>query len=543
MYNQIMYRYYVTKRSPVSLWMLDDTTPFQEHSGSGNAAVVSAGTPTKSVPLVSGASFSSVFNNANRARFDNKLFTVGHEDRIFVLEAWILPVPKSDTGIQKVLSHEGARNDGITVDGKVIRFGTSYVNFGDAFCEFDMQEYGLAHVVGIHTPDENELWVNGERVASVSITEDQRADSFDISSDYLYAGETTSTQELALNAVAFYNSLSGEDIRRNYEAGIATLGQDSIFTQYGGSPLYLSIGDGSVFIEEEWVTGADFESGMKNNVEYSPERIRPAYDGDTSLAGDWTVSVPLDAQGDTSIYGVLISYTVNDATVEASLDGSSWTDVESGELLSIIPNGFDPTGEDLRVRVSFAGGVVDDPAYLDSLFIVGYRDNEVDNDMFRTVTISHPAALRNDREPNLYRDDNGVLLNGGTLTIGPDNSAEPEEAWALEVWVKVLSGTMTTNFTGTKFRNGEAYTAPPVGEWSLIHINNGADFAGNITIQGDLIVGQVNLYPEDVDAELIFKKYSGSDFVRYVDSDDVALSEAGTPTKVYTYDWSIDGAG
>lgn len=538
-----MYRYYVNKRAPVALWMLDDDTPFFEYSGSGHTAIASGTTPTptKSVPLVAGAAYSSVFKNGTHGRFDNNLFKTGREEQPFAIEAWILPIPKTTTGDQKILSHGGSRNDGLTVNGKVVRFGTSYVSTGDAFCDFDLEEYRAAHVVGVHTPTTNQLWVNGEQVASVQITDDQQADTYDTTSDYLYSGATTSDQEIAMNGVAMYPSLSGEQIMLNYKAGIATLGQNSVFTQYGGSPIYLNAGDGSVFFEEVWTDKADFERGLKDNVEYAPDQIEPVYEDGLSTVGSWTTAVPLDVQGDTSIYGVMVAYTAHNATVEVSLDGVAWSPTNSGELVSIIPNGFDPTGSDLQIRVSFAAGVTE--AYLESLRAVGFRDNEVNTDMNRTVTVSHPAVLRGNYEPILYRDDNGVSLNNGTLTISPDTSTDPQEAWALEMWVKILSGVIATNFTGTSYRNGEAYTAPPVGEWTLIHINNGAAFAGDITISGDLIVGQVALYPQDIDAGSVYKSYTGGQVQRFVDSQVTGLSEGVEPTKIYAHDWSIDAGG
>ena len=543
-----MYRYYIPKRAPVAFWLLDDTPPFQEHSGVSANGVMTSGhpNPTKSVPLVAGAGYSSVFKSGTVGRFDCNIFKQGLESRQFVLEAWILPIPKTTNNQQKILSHDNVM-DGLTINGKVVRFGTTYATAGDAYCDYDLGEYKLAHVVGIHNSDHNQLWVNGELVATVDITDEQKVDTYNINlNNYLYCGTTSGDSELAVNGVAFYASLSGDDIQRNYEAGIAFMGQDRVYPQYGGTPFYLAAGDGSIFIEETWLDKTDFERGYKVDVEYTPDQIEPSYEGGVSVSGSWTTSVPLDAQEDTSIYGVLVSWSGVGVTVDVSLDGDTWTQQTSGRLVPIIPSGFNPTGKDLRVRVNFAGGLADDPAYLESLTVIGYRNNTVANISARSVTVSHPAALRGDYEPNLYRDDNGVSLGGGTLTIGTDSTSEPEVARTLELWVKPLASGVTISVGGTKYRNGVADTTLPVGEWSLIHYVAPANITESITVSGNVIVGQATLYPTALtasDVDFIWKSYTGATAIRFTDTTNVGLSEPATPAVVYAYDWSIDGAG
>lgn len=540
-----MYRYYVTKRAPVSAWIMDSASPFQEVSGNGGVATAT-GTVTKSVPLVAGAAYSSVFKTATTVRFDCNLFKRGMERRTFVLEAWVLPIPKTTTGVQKVLSHNTI-DDGITINGKVIRFGTAYANSGTAYCDYDLGEYKLAHVVGIHHADQNQLWVNGKMVAWVDLTEAQRGDSYATGADeFLYCGATTSTQELAINAVAFYASLAGDDIVRNYEAGIGVLGQDKVYPQLGGTSFDLDAEAGSVFVKATWANKTDFEKGLKNNVVYAPDQIEPDYSNGVSVAGSWIASVPLDVQGDTSIYGVLVSWSGYNITVDTSLDGITWTPATNGRLTSVIANGSNPTGKDLRIRVNFAGGQQVDPAYLESLSLVGFRNNNVNSLSNRTVTVSHPAALRKDYEPTLYRDDNGASLAGGTLTIGTDTGSEPQVARTLEMWVKPLSGTPTISVAGTKYRNGVADSTLPLGEWSLIHYVAAADIATAITVSGDIIVGQVTLYPSALtasDVDFIYRSYTGRAVERFTDNSLVGVQEGATPASIYAQDWAIDGAG
>lgn len=544
-----MYRYYIPKRAPVVFWMCDDTVPFQEYSGVNASGGKKAGTtdPTKSVPLVAGAAFSSVFKSTSIAQFACNIFKQGLEQRPFAVEAWILPIPKTTTGPQQILSHDGVF-DGLSLDGKVIKFSTNYLTQGSAACDFDLQEYKLAHVVGLHNANQNQLWVNGELVASVDITDLQKADTYIATDAYLYSGYTTSTQELAINAVAFYTSLSGEQIMQNYMAGIDFIGQARVAPQYDGTEFTLDAATGAVFLRNEWVDETDFNTGLKVNVEYAPDQINPAYDETTglSLAGTWTVATPLDAQADISIYGVLLSWSGKNITVDTSLDGTTWTAATNGRLIGTISSGYNPTNIDLQIRVSFAGGLAVDPAYLESITVIGFRNNTINSIANRTVTVSGPGVMREDYETNLYRDDNGISINGGTLTIGTDTGPDPDVARTLELWIKPKVGTPTISVGGTKYRNGVADTTLPVGEWSLIHYVATSNIATNITITGDCIVGQATLYPTPLsatDVANIYKSYTGAQVIRFSDTATVAISEAATPTAIYAHDWSIDVAG
>lgn len=530
--------------------MLDDTVPFQEFSGFAVTGGSKAGSaaPTTSVPLVAGAAFSSVFKSTSVGQFVQNVFKVGLENRPFVLEAWVLPVPKTSTGDQQILSH-GTIFDGLSINGKVIRFGTSYLTSGNSFCDYDLIEYKLAHVVGVHTADQNQLWVNGELVSSVDITDAQKADTYVAAADgFLNSGYTTSTQELAMNGVAFYASLSGDQISQNYAAGLDTIGQDRVAPQYGGLMFDLAAADGAMYLQESWVNSADFSEGVKNNVEFAPDQINPSYVAGISVAGSWTVGVPLDAMGDTSIFGVMVQWTGIGVTVQTSLDGTTWAAATNGALIPAITSGYNPTGKDLQIRVNFAGGLAADPAFLESLSVIGFRNNTIASPAARTVTISGSAVPRGDYEPTLYRDDNGVNLHGGTLTIGTDTTVDPEIARTVELWIKPLSGTPTIGGgTFTKYRNGVADATLPIGEWSLVHYVASADMAGTITVAGDAIVGQAALYPTALSAaevSALFKSYTGSYFVRFTETQNVlGVSESATPTAIYAHDWAIDGAG
>lgn len=545
-----MYRYLVAKRGSVASWILDSTVPFFNNISSGLVATKKTGTsdPTKSVSLVAGSDYSSVFKNASIGKFECPYYRQGDESKSFALEAWILPIPKTTTGAQAIFSHDG-QTDGLSINGKVIRFATAYTTAADAEVTFDLQVYKLAHVVAVHTGDKNELWVNNKMVSSINLTDAQKADTYEFTDDgYLYSGFSGSNQEIAMNGVAFYQNIDAFTISQNYAAGLNAVPQASIAPQWKGAGLSCGGIKTNLFYERTWATESDFRQGYNAGCTITPVALVPSYDAISGLssASSWICSIPLDIGSDATIYGVALDWSGTGITVDSSLDGVTWTAATAGSLVSTITNGYVPTNKDLWVRVSFAGGQAVDPSYLESITVSGYRAIEFLNSLNRTVGTTHPAVLRGDFEPNLFRDDNGVSLKGQTLTIGTDTSADPTIARTLEAWIKVVSGTPTINIGGTKYRNGAADSTLPIGEWSLIHYVAAADIATTITIAGDVIVGQVVLYPTALSATDVlnaYKSYTGYPAKRFSDSSAITVSQPGDPLEMYSHSWQIVAGG
>lgn len=541
------YRYYANKRLPKALWMLDDTPPFQEHTGSGLAAGTKAASSdaTKHSALVAGAAWASVFSNSKQAEFTVPTFVQGRETEPFVLEATILVIPKTTTADQKVLSHAGAY-DGITVNGTVVKFATEYLTAGRAECSHDIQVNRAVHVAAVHTESENLLYIDGELVDRVEITDAQKADTYVATDGKLYVGASTSDQEVAVNGVAFYRTTSPKTFEQNTAAARMVVPEADVYGQFDGQKYELNSAQGSRFLDRTWSDDEDFLEGTLVDVSVSEGKVTPAYESGLSLAGSITLGVPLDGTGETSIYGVMVEWSGQDVTAEASLDGTTWSAMTNGRLLSIISNGYDPTGKDLELRFSFAGGLADDPAFVESVKVVGFVDANISNGEQRTVSVSHPAVPRDNHEPILYRNDNGVTLAGGTLTIGADTGGEPTVVRTLELLIKPLSGTPTISVGGTKYRNGVADSTLPVGEWSIIHYVNGTDISGAVTVTGDCIVGHAVTYPtalSSTDVDYIYKSYTGVPVLSFSDSSAITLTEPASPTDIYTQDWAIDPAG
>jgi len=538
-----MYKYHVLRSSPIAFWQLDDPTPFDERSGYGyNATANSA--PGRSVPLVNGANWSSVFSASAVGSFDVPVFKKGTERKPFVLESWVLPIQPTldDTAPQQILSHSG-KMDGLSINGKSVTFSVEFATQPAVSATYDLGENQLAHVVGVFTETDIELWVNSRVVASMPLTEQQKFDSYPDSDGKLYCGATTSSQKIAVNGVAVYNILPSADIERNYRAGIETIGQARIPVQRSGIPIELSSESGSVFYEETWTTDTDFKRGLAEGVEYAADYIAPSTVDGVPTAGRWSVGIPLDSADQTVIYGVALSWSGLGAAVECSLDGETWTPAKSGELVSIIEPNSDQTGKDLEIRVLIEAG-----GRLDSLYAVGYSNNKVNNVTLNPITLTHPALVRKDSEANLFRDDNGVFLGGGSITIGPDASETPEPVRTIELWLKPRKSGVTIGGPSgmTLYRNGVVSSTWPVGEWSLIHVVSNADITSDISIVGDAIIGQMALYDETLtqeDVTHIWNSYNGTTAFRVEDSDVITISEPAPPVSTYAHDWSISQAG
>lgn len=447
---------------------------------------------------------------------------------------------------QSILSHTG-QTDGLTINGNIVRFSTDYLTNGSAALTYDLQILRKAFVVAQHSVSHNELWVDGVLVGSIPVTNEQMNDKFVSTTNKLYCGTTTSLQKVALGGVAFYNSLTSEDILALYNAGNDVVTQDRIAPQFNGNTYDLNRDMGSYYVDITWETTGDLSLGEINNVSIYGDEITPIYDAtQTSINGTWKTSVPLDSTGATSIYGVALQWSGSGVDVDVSLDGTTWTSATSGQLVSIVTSGMNPTGKDMSIRVTIDGGIVNDPAYLDSIRVIGFLDNTFANGMGRTITVSSPAVLREDYEPAFYRDDNGVSLHGGSLTIGLDTSAEPKATRTLEAWVKPISGVPTFSITGTQYRNGVTDSTLPLGQWSLVHIVAASDLASSIVISGDVIVGQVSIYPTALTAGNVFyiwQSYTGKPVVSFSDSSATTVTEPATPVLIYAHDWSVDGGG
>lgn len=446
---------------------------------------------------------------------------------------------------QKILSNN-SQYDGLTIDGTKVHFSTKYLNSGSATCEYDLQFNRKAHVVGVHTAEKNMLYVNGILVDEVDISDAQQADQFVATDGYLYSGKTDSSTEIAVNGQAVYAlALTAEQIINHYKAGNSVLEDSAVTNIYGGSPMAMNVTSGDMFTEIVW-DATSFKAGSFINTVEDAGRIKPILFNSVSQPSSWTNIFAMASTTSTSIYGVSIDWTGIGVSIDVSLDGTSWTPVEKRTLVSIVPNGFDPTDKELIVRASFAGGIVDDESYLERISVIGWVTGNVPLYTNRPVTISYPAVLRGDSNVFEYRDDAGVYLNGGSLTIGTDASPDPLEPSTIELWVRVNSGTMTINQTGTSYINSVAGTNLDIGEWTLYHLVTAAPVVGDIVISGDVSIAHLGLYEDaktSTEIADIYALFTGKKTLHVAESSALSITGSTEPVKIYANDWAITGAG
>jgi len=526
---------------PVALFPMGDEAPFQDYSGYSALGAMSAGTVRNGVSLMSGAINSSVFSNTNIGSFASPVFKQGNESKPFSLEAWAYV---SAAGDIQILSNENVF-DGLTANGSKVAFSTIYTATGECRAEYDLQVPRRVHLVGVYTANKNMLFVDGLLVAETEITEEQKADTFIAPGGTLYCGEGAGF--VAVNGLGIYaNSLSFAQVTRHYVMGNTHIPRDSVAGSYGGVRILLFQNEADIFLEQAWYTDFDWATGYLSGVVVEDSQLKPRLEAGISMPGQWFGVFPLDATDATSVYGVSMSWTGEGATVAASLDGTTWEVAQRGSNLALIPPGFNPANKELQIRVDFAGGVEDDPSYIDTLSVVGFESGDIPS--IDSRTISTTGFVMNDYEPAELRDDWGTKLpSGETITVTPSLSPSAVSPKTIEVWAK---GTFSTNVVATTTRSngGTAYN-PILGDWQMRSLVVPAGHTGDIVItstSNDTIIGQIAVYEDEkTNDEIsdIYGAYVGLPRATVNSSSTVGITVSDEEPALYDYEWSISASG
>lgn len=525
--------------------MMDDTTPFQEYSGYARAGVINVGTATTAAPLIANTAFSQVFSNSNNAKFDSPVYAQGYESQAFSLEASLRVIDESgSTAVQKILSTT-SNYDGLTVNGTVIGFSTKYTTAGECLASYDIQTKRNVHVVGVHTNDKNQLYVDGVLVAETLMTTAQKIDTYVTTDGKLYLGFSTSAQKVAINGLAIYSiPLNSTQIGVHFAAARRTVIAESVPQTFNGVRIPLNIDAASRFMQHYWSSETDWNSGTLTQTSIVNDQLVPQLVAGTSVAGNWQTMIPLDC-GKTSVYGVFLDWTGAGATVQISLDGTTWETVVRRAKTTTIPDAYNPTDKDLFIRVAFAGGVADDPAFMNNLKITGLTTGTIPILSTRPITFTSPAAPMNDYEQIEQRDDFGLKLAGGTLTLGVDTNAININT--INIWMKKMTSTTPTiSVSGTTYKNGAAGGTLNQGEWVMYTIAASSAVTGAITISGDAQIGQIEIFDTVLSAQNVADLYTASIGVPVLaapDADVLTITNPNPSTKIYDYTWAINPAG
>lgn len=528
--------------------MLDDTTPFQDYSGYARAGVMDTGSPTTAAPLVAGAAYSQVFSNAVDAKFDSPVLVQGYESQSFSLEASFRVIDETGTtSIQKVLSST-SNYDGITVNGTIIKFSTKYLTAGECAVSYDIQTKRNVHVVGVHTSDMNQLFIDGQLVGQTSLTDAQKIDSYGTTDGKLWLGTSASSQKVAVNGLSIYSmGLTDEMVKAHFNAARRTTIIDTVAPTFSGVRLPLAINLSDTFLRQSWSLETDWMLGVLSDVTIVNSQLQPRLIAGVSVPGNWMTILPLDC-GKTDVYGLSLDWNGFGVVVEVSLDGVAWETAVRGTKLTTIPNHFNPTNQDLLIRVSFVGGIADDPSYIDSLSATGLTTGVMPNVAGRPLTFTDPDSPMSDYQPIEQRDDWGVRLTGGTITIGADATTDPMDAYTVNVWLKKLTATNPTfSISGTTdYKNGAAGGTMNVGEWTMWTMTKASILTGSITISGNVQVGQIELFNHQLTAQEVADLYAASTGVpvtKVDESDSVTMTNPNPSTRIYDYAWAITAAG
>lgn len=444
---------------------------------------------------------------------------------------------------QQILSNQNLY-DGLTLDGTVVSFSTTYTNTGEAKCSYDLGSIRRADIVGVHSESKNSLYVDGTIVAEVDISDEQQADTYNAPNNNLYSGLTESSQGVMVNNIGIYaKALNTEQVYAIHTANSRST--ETPFKVYNGEEILVSSTARRPYLEEAWEFDEDWEGGTYRNVSIEDDYVHSNMTNDLTTGGYWIGTVDLynGAVADT-INAVSIEWQSKNATVQTSQDGVTWVAATSGTLVTGMSNGFNPTDKALHIKVTFDAGV--DEAYISQLKVRGYLTNTTTFGG-RTITYTNPAVPYEDE---FFTSNWGVRLLEGTLSIGADTvSSAPTDSRTVEVWVKPFGDyTLSSNLSGAtnKYVNGVSGTTTRYGEWQVLHFTSASSIAGPYTISGNVQVGKVVIYPTLLSATDINKIIAGYfGVIRSIgdDSSPIAILEPTLPALIYDTDWQIYKGG
>lgn len=540
------YRYVVLDPAPDAVWTFDDPTPFTDYSGNNRVATSTA--TAKHAALIKGTDFSLIVGNTTRISLNSfAVMQRGREKLSFTVSAVFRSIKKDPTNLspQQVWGNDNGF-DGLCITGTVVSFTTKYTTSGEARCEFDIQNNRNVRAVGVHTEAKNSLYIDGDLVAEIDITAAQQADTYLYDGNTMTCGATAGTNVLAMGAISVYRIVVAEDdIDVHFAEATDNLSEYHVASGFGGSLLPLSDEHTAPYSSRTFATADDWNTGFKAGVVVEYEQVSPELRNGISIPGSWSVLQPLP-QGMGTLYGVTLSWQGQGAIVETSTDGTTWTAVVKGVKTPSIPAGFDPTGKFLYVRASFAGSVIDDPAYIDDLVITTYIANTIPSVDGRTVTLTN-TSIESNEDIMDYDHNWGAELVNGTLTIAAPGTGSFAPK-TIEIWAKKLgAAAFSDNVTPTnQYTNGTTFQAYQVDEWQLRTYTITAGMTGALTFTGTGQIGSIVLYPYvKTAAEVLeaYRSYVGRPVIPVTTQGMISLTQLTAQIDAYEYEWAVETAG
>ena len=533
---------------PARLWMLDGVSPFVDSTGLGSTATTSS--TGKHAALIKGASSAVVVDNTNKLSFDVPIMKRGHESSPFSIEVTIRPIRRDASVAQQQIFGTASAMDGLVIAGTVLSFTTRYTNTGEARCEFDLQEYRAVTVAVVHTEKKNSLFVNGDLVDEVTITDEQQADTYLAAGTSLTSGTTTSANALALNGLAIYTlALDDGDIEAHYEEAADNMDEFTVAAAYGATVFAINSSNSTPIVEYTYDSEDHWNTGRISGVSVQYGQLTPQAIGTTSIAGTWETIIPLPP--DETLSSITLNWQGEGEIVETSTDGNSWTRERRSAKISSINEGFQTNNGVVMVRVSFPGGIENDKSYFDDLVITAYGPITTVMPYLETRTLSMTnGSIEADFDITEYNENWGIELVNGSMSLS-GSSATAIAPKTIQVWAKkadtsTFSDNLQANATNWYTNNGTYQQEYQTDEWQLRTYTFASGHQLPITFTGTGQIGCILLYDRILTTDEIEETYTaftGTKSIEFATSGTIGFTDLSQNVDIYEYDWSIESAG
>lgn len=503
----------------------------------------------KHAALVKGASSAVLVGNTNKLNFDAPIMKQGKEDQAFTIEVTVRLIRKENSVAQIQVFGTGSAMDGLVIAGTVVSFTTKYTNSGEARCEFDVQEYQTLRIQALHTSTRNALYINGDLVDEVAITDEQQADTYLATGNSLTAGTSSGPNLIAMNGLAVYpRALDEGDIDEHVDEASDNMDEFTVGAAYDGVTFALNSSTSLPIIEYVYTDEYQWQMGRLSGTVIDNEQIVPQAVGGVSLPGVWEAVIPLPPEQ--TLSSVTLNWLGEGETVETSLDGINWNEERRAAKISTIGDGFDTTDKVLFIRVSFPGGVVNDRSYFDSLVISIYGPVSTVAPTLETRTLTMVnASIEADYDITDYHENWGVEINNGSMTL----SGSTPTAMAprtIQVWAKKGMGDFSDNLQATAsgwYTNDGTYSqAYQTDEWQLRTYTFTSGHSGEISFTGTGQIGCILIYAHELTSQQIkdtYTSFTGTVTTSFPDSGTVTFVDISSNVEIYEYDWAIESAG
>lgn len=463
---------------------------------SGNPTTVTNASSATHIPLIYGGDVSSVLSNAARVTVSGlELVTPGS------FEAW---VRESVQGTTSILSTSGT--DLLVLNGQKIQFTVNYPS-GSAVAEYIVIDGQTYHVVGTIGSDQIMLYVNGEIVDAVELTDQQLLEQ-PILGTSLIAGQGTGA--VLADGLAYYEyPLEEEVILNHYKEGSPDKRLSEHAPATGAAAFVLTDDTASISGLYDTDENMPWDSAEILGLTVEDTLTPEMYD-DLSTDGYCLFTIPLDASDNDIIATSKIEWeSTGSFVVEVSLDTLTWTTCENKNTVPVLTDNFNGVDKELYVRVSYPINLNEPDAEFKSLRVVFYSDRTLSaiGGPRPVVTVGAVSPAQEEHDFIEMNDAAGLKFNGGTAYIDSivDGAVFGIRTIEMTVWIPTGTTAMTlvddddnfitASMTGsawsltgaTAVTNGVVGFTPVVGRWNhIVLILNDNISMRNYVTNGDM---------------------------------------------------------